>query len=83
MYEICICFKAPIPGQLIPMAVPLGGPRFEGGLTVPVTWPEHSGPMTSTPAAVTAAKNVAMVTVPTEDDLTEKPAPELAKQVIF
>ncbi|KAJ8308317.1 hypothetical protein KUTeg_013191 [Tegillarca granosa] len=73
---------APIPGQLIPMAVPLGGPRFEGGLTVPVTWPEPSGPLTSTPAAVTAAKNVAMVTIPTEDDLTEKPAPELTKQVL-
>lgn len=66
------------------MAVPLGGPRMDGGLTVPVTMPTD-GLVTSTPVArtqVTAGRNVALVSVPAQDSLVnEKPAPELSKQV--
>ncbi|OWF51359.1 Protein TALPID3 [Mizuhopecten yessoensis] len=74
---------APIPGQLIQMAVPLGGPRMEGGLTAKLT---TSGPVTSTPVPrpqVTASRNVALVSVPSgEEEEQISPQPELAKQVL-
>ena len=74
---------APIQGQLVPMAVPLSGPRMESGLTYSA--PPPPGPLTtSTPASqppVSALKNVAMVSVPVEDDLRKPPEPELGKQV--
>ncbi|KAK3094147.1 hypothetical protein FSP39_024713 [Pinctada imbricata] len=77
--------SAPIAGQLVPMAVPLGAPRIEGGLTQGVTIDTPSGPLTSTPASrpqVTAAGNVAMVSFAVEDDLETTPQPELSKQVL-
>lgn len=74
---------APIQGQLVPMAVPLSGPRMESGLTYSA--PPPPGPLTtSTPASqppVSALKNVAMVSVPVEDDLRKPQEPELGKQV--
>lgn len=67
------------------MAVPLGEPRMEGGLTVPVTIPTTSGPVTSTPLShpqVTASKNVALVSMPpAEEEEQVSPQPELGKQV--
>ncbi|XP_078313405.1 uncharacterized protein LOC111128961 isoform X2 [Crassostrea virginica] len=75
---------APIQGQLVPMAVPLSGPRMESGLTYSASPPP--GPLTtSTPASqppVSALKNVALVSVPVEDDLRKPPEPELGKQVL-
>lgn len=75
---------APIQGQLVPMAVPLGDPRMETGLTYSASPPP--GPLTtSTPASqhpVSALKNVAMISVPVEDDLRRRPEPELGKQVL-
>ncbi|XP_061173544.1 TALPID3 protein-like [Saccostrea echinata] len=75
---------APIPGQLVPMAVPLGGPRIDSGLTYSA--PPPPGPLTtSTPASqppVSALKNVAVVSVPVVDDLRKPPEPELSKQVL-
>lgn len=65
------------------MAVPLGDPRMETGLTYSASPPP--GPLTtSTPASqhpVSALKNVAMISVPVEDDLRRRPEPELGKQV--
>lgn len=67
------------------MAVPLGGPRMDGGLTAPVTVTTAGGPVTSTPVSrtqVTAGKNVTMVSVAADDSLIDqKPEPELSKQV--
>ena len=67
------------------MAVPLGGPRMDGGLRAPVTVATPGGPVTSTPVSrtqVTAGKNVTMVSVAADDRLIDqKPEPELSKQV--
>ena len=75
---------APIPGHLIPMAVPLGGPRMDPGLTTPMSLTQAPDSVTFDPSKqtpqVTAAKNVAMVTIPTEEE-EEKHSPELGKQV--
>ncbi|XP_052767112.1 protein TALPID3-like isoform X2 [Mya arenaria] len=74
---------APIPGQLIPMAVPLGGPRMDPGLTADAS--TTNTPMTfnsSKVSQVTAAGNVAMVTIGVEDGKSRKMAPELGKQVL-
>ena len=75
---------APIPGHLIPMAVPLGGPRMDPGLTTPVSLTQAPDSVTFDPSKqtpqITAAKNVAMVTIPTEED-EQKYSPELGKQV--
>ena len=68
------------------MAVPLGGPRMDGGLTEAVTMETPKGPVTSTPASkpqVTAGRNVTMVSYPAQDDLLQKSQPELSKQVII
>ncbi|XP_033735935.1 TALPID3 protein-like isoform X3 [Pecten maximus] len=70
------------------MAVPLGGPRMEGGLTAlaPTADPVTSGPVTSTPMSrpqVTASHNVALVSVPSgEEEEQISPQPELAKQIL-
>ncbi|XP_069118021.1 TALPID3 protein-like [Argopecten irradians] len=83
-----VASAAPIQGQLIPMAVPLGGPRMEGGLAAEVVTsnPASSGPVTSTPMSrpqVTASNNVALVSVPSgEEEEQISPQPELAKQVL-
>ncbi|CAG5116718.1 unnamed protein product, partial [Candidula unifasciata] len=77
---------APIQGQLVSMAVPLGAPRIEPGLrrsAAPVTR-SSSGPVSSTPVPVTAARNVAMVSFPgdkNEQGHAER-QPELTKQVL-
>lgn len=74
---------APIPGQLIPMAVPLGGPRMDSGLTVPTAMSAR-GQTTFNPSLlsqVTADGNVSMVSVGIEDD-EKKNRPELGKQVL-
>ncbi|KAL4237536.1 hypothetical protein ACF0H5_002250 [Mactra antiquata] len=73
---------APIPGQLIPMAVPLGGPRMNPGLTTPSSMTSlHSGVAASKVPLVSAEGNVAMVTVGVDDnDSIMKP--ELGKQVL-
>jgi len=63
------------------MAVPLGGPRMDSGLTAPVT--TSGGLVTSTPVShpvVTAADNVALVSVPAVVEEKEK-ITELGKQV--
>ena len=77
-------FSAPIPGHLIPMAVPLGGPRMDPGLITPVSLTQAPDSVTFEPSKqtpqVTAAKNVAMVSVPTEQE-EQKYSPELGKQV--
>lgn len=75
-------FSAPIPGQLIPMAVPLGGPRMDSGLAVPTAM-MAPGPVTFNPSSmsqVTAEGNVSMVSMGMEDD-EKKVKPELGKQV--
>ncbi|XP_053401553.1 protein TALPID3-like isoform X2 [Mercenaria mercenaria] len=73
---------APIPGQLIPMAVPLGGPRMDIGLTVPSSMTSTPGPMTFNPISqVTAEGNVSMVSVGMEEE-DRKSRPELGKQVL-
>ena len=80
----CSLFPAPIPGHLIPMAVPLGGPRMDPGLITPVSLTQAPDSVTFEPSKqtpqVTAAKNVAMVSVPTDEE-EQKPSPELGKQV--
>ncbi|XP_052275900.1 TALPID3 protein-like isoform X2 [Dreissena polymorpha] len=77
---------APIPGQLIPMAVPLGGPRMDHGLTEDATMTSMHPAMTfdqSKVSQVTADRNVAMVTLGMEDEVKRsKPSPELGKQVL-
>ncbi|XP_063426718.1 protein TALPID3-like isoform X2 [Mytilus trossulus] len=76
--------SGPTPGSLIQMAIPLGEPRMEGGLTAPVTMTTQRGPITSTPVSkipVTAEKNYALITVPAENVNIQKRAQELAKQV--
>ncbi|XP_076099999.1 protein TALPID3-like isoform X2 [Mytilus galloprovincialis] len=75
--------SGPIPGSLIQMAIPLGEPRMEGGLTAPVTMTPQRGPITSTPVSkipVTAEKNTALITVPAENINIQKRAQELTKQ---
>ncbi|XP_070179880.1 TALPID3 protein-like [Littorina saxatilis] len=76
---------APVPGQLIPMAVPLGKPRMEPGLSVaPGNQPYPMSVPHASPRLVTAASNVAMVAM-TADDYEESVhdrAPQLGKQVL-
>ncbi|XP_005110510.2 TALPID3 protein, partial [Aplysia californica] len=77
--------KAPIQGQLVSMAIPLGEPRLEPGVRQSATpIRPASNPVTSTPVPVTAARNVAMVSFPVEEDQnkTRTREPELAKQVL-
>ncbi|XP_052058615.1 TALPID3 protein-like isoform X2 [Mytilus californianus] len=78
--------SGPIPGSLIPMAIPLGGPRMEGGLTAPVTMATQGGLITSTPVSkiqVTAEKNFALITIPAKENITnQRRAQELSKQVL-
>lgn len=72
---------APVPGQLIPMAVPLGGPRMDPGLKVSASM--TSTPMTLSPGhrpQVTAEGNVSMVSLGMVEE--EKMRPELGKQVL-
>ena len=84
-YHLAPAHPAPVPGQLVTMAVPLGEPRLEPGLrqsASPVRQPGNP-PVTSTPVPVTAARNVAMVSYPMEEEIIEvtRREPELAKQV--
>ncbi|CAL1539920.1 unnamed protein product, partial [Lymnaea stagnalis] len=76
--------NAPVPGQLIPMAIPLGEPRMEPGVRRSATLLSNPlNPITSTPVPVTAATNVAVVSFPVEDRRTKKGRePELATQVL-
>ena len=66
------------------MAVPLGGPRLDPGLTTQASMTQAPDSVTFDPSRqtpqVTAAKNVAMVTIPTEGE-EQKQSPELGKQV--
>nr|KAI8741074.1 TALPID3 protein-like [Biomphalaria glabrata] len=77
---------APIPGQLIHMAIPLGQPRMEPGVRrseMPMTMTGVANPVTSTPVPVTAARNVTLISFPVEEDKKKKGRePELAKQVL-
>ncbi|KAL5009175.1 hypothetical protein ScPMuIL_014756 [Solemya velum] len=75
---------APIPGQLIPMAVPLRDPRMNSGMTVSVTRTMPAGVVTSTPSTkpqVTASNNVTLVSVPVREGIDHQRIPELGKQV--
>ncbi|KAL8565689.1 hypothetical protein ACOMHN_056188 [Nucella lapillus] len=79
--------SAPVAGQLIPMAVPLGRPRMDPGLALA---PEDRAQTVSIPAAksvrpvVTAATNVAVVAINADpdDDRPVERRPELGKQVL-
>lgn len=56
------CITLPAPPPLIPMAIPLGAPRKDGGLKAPVFFPSSPvGPSTSTPSDGSAAANVGML----------------------
>ncbi|GFO11941.1 talpid3 protein [Plakobranchus ocellatus] len=82
--------SAPIQGQLVSMAIPLGQPRMERGVrsaAVPVALsPDRraSNPVTSTPVPVTSTGNVAVVSFPIAEEVIEsrEREPELSKQVL-
>ncbi|KAK7488381.1 hypothetical protein BaRGS_00020355 [Batillaria attramentaria] len=76
---------APVAGQLIPVAVPLGKPRMEPGLAVGRETLPHSLPPTSSAPirpVVTAATNVAMVAMTEGGEVQAERVPELGKQVL-
>lgn len=76
---------APVAGQLIPMAIPLGKPRMDPGLiTGHETLPHSISPSSSTPIrpVVTAATNVAMVAMTSDGGGQMESVPELGKQVL-
>jgi hypothetical protein len=79
-----LIFPAPVSGQLVPMAIPLGKPRLEAGLavgrsTAPVTAVTTSA--SSQRPIVTAASNVVMISVNADGEVLTGRAPELGKQV--
>jgi hypothetical protein len=79
-----VIFPAPVSGQLVPMAIPLGKPRLEAGLavgrsTAPVTAVTTSA--SSQHPIVTAASNVVMISVNADGEVLTGRAPELGKQV--
>ncbi|KAK3597345.1 hypothetical protein CHS0354_034588 [Potamilus streckersoni] len=81
---VSVASGAPIQGQLIQMAVPLGEPRLDPGLKMPTSTSIPSGPMSSAHRVVppTAARNVTLVSLPTELPKKEQHIPELGKQVL-
>ncbi|XP_076442428.1 uncharacterized protein LOC143281225 isoform X2 [Babylonia areolata] len=77
---------APVVGQLVPMAIPLGRPRMDPGLALA---PEEQSvsvppqPSGSRRPAVTAATNVAVVAINTDpESQRHERVPELGKQVL-
>ncbi|RUS83052.1 hypothetical protein EGW08_009191 [Elysia chlorotica] len=80
--------SAPIQGQLISMAIPLGEPRMDRGMRSaagPLTLsPDRrkSNPVTSTPVPVTSTGNVAVVSFPVAEEESKEREPELSKQVL-
>lgn len=81
-YVIDFKFPAPIPGQLIPMAVPLGDPRMDQGLAVSAAMAATPGTLTFDQSQVSADRNVALVSVGV-DEKQRTQLPELGKQVLF
>ncbi|KAK3702737.1 hypothetical protein RRG08_042722 [Elysia crispata] len=80
--------SAPIQGQLISMAIPLGEPRMDRGMRSaagPGTLSPNrrkSNPVTSTPVPVTSSGNVAVVSFPVAEEESKEREPELSKQVL-
>lgn len=81
-YIIDFKFTAPIPGQLIPMAVPLGDPRMDQGLAVSAAMAANPGTLTFDQCQVSADRNVALVSVGV-DEKQPTQLPELGKQVLI
>lgn len=76
--------SAPVAGQLVPMAIPLGKPRMEPGVAtgrnaVPTTSVATSSPVRP---LVTASSNVVMVAVSGEGETQAERMLELNKQVL-
>lgn len=80
---------APIEGQLISMAIPLGEPRMDRGMRSGEAAslrlsPDRrkSNPVTSTPVPITSSGNVAVVSFPFAEEGSKSREPELSKQVL-